>query len=159
VFDSRLIMQSRDHDWKTDGIRWSVVVASAMVLVSACSPYCGPGPSPAPSSPSTSSVNASTNFPSQGAQTCTGTATWTYSPGTLTGSAGTSTTVTHTQTYANIFPSGGFCTFSDSVLNLKIGTWTVSVSAGIASGSCTEKLHGGTNAIGFNYGTAGCTLF
>jgi hypothetical protein len=100
---------------------------------------------------------------------CKATITWSLTPGTLSGSAGTSTpyknTVTANPPPSWIFdaPSGLYtarCPYGQMVAGLRPGTWSVAVNANGAGGSwqaqCQATLATGMNARTFRWGQSSC---
>jgi hypothetical protein len=117
---------------------------------------CGAGGSSRPL-PTTANLNSIVSFPSGGAPLCTGTVVFTYQPGSLTGSDGSSVPVRHPSAF-RVTPTGAgssaSCQISDGVLGLRAGGWHAAVSLGAYSGQCDIRLSAGSNAITFQNG--GC---
>lgn len=112
-------------------------------ILSACNWNPTPPPPP-PSGPA--AVNAQTSWSSGGATSCTGVLVWTATPGALdANSPGSNTAETKKTTGADL--QGSNCIAKSSFSNLKAGSWTISVQAGIASGIRQVNLSQGITAF------------
>lgn len=89
------------------------------------------------------SVTFNTVMAAGGAPKCTVNTVYTYEPISPKDTDGSSTSVQHTK--AEELPSNGnSCTFTDSALALKQGSWRITSSA---FGACTVDLHEGFNSV------------
>ncbi|MCE5194721.1 MAG: hypothetical protein LLF28_04580 [Nitrospiraceae bacterium] len=108
--------------------------------------------------PTVAAVNLSVKWPSGFSNVnCTSRLIWNFTPGTLTGTSGTSTPFAVDHNYSSTSDSYGVCYFSDLITNMKVGTWTIAVTDGAWVTSCVQTLAAGTNNLKFTIGRAGCT--
>ena len=101
-------------------------------------------------------VNVRYSFASGGAPTCTGSATWVYTPLSLTGSAGRAGQIVEPETYNVPSDASGQCAFGAGQLGLKKGTWRIQSNA---SGGCDVNLQAATTSVTFRQGIASCKTF
>ncbi len=136
----------------------------ALLIVLLCVPFlmgpiCDGGGGGGNGGPTVAAANLSvkwnTGFPNIN---CTGRLIWTFTPGTLTGASGQSSTFTIDHDYSNTTDAYGACYFPELVTNIKVGTWTIAVTDGAGwAASCVQTLAAGTNTVKFTIYRAGCT--
>ena len=72
-------------------------------------------------------------------------ATYTYDPGQLNGTSGTSSRVVHEKDEHGVELPGRGCHFDDTVKNVRTGQWTITVS--FVGHPCTVNIHSGPNIV------------
>lgn len=120
---------------------------------------CNGGGGGTPTPPTVAAVSLSVKYPTgYSAISCTARLIWNFTPGTLTGTTGTSTPFAVDHNYSTTSNASGDCFFPDLVTNLKVGTWTIQVTdGGTWATNCVQTLAAGTTTLKFTIGRAGCT--